>query len=204
MSTEHRITQSRTEISPVQASTNRRRYALAFLAPAILGFAMQSPLAAQITSIALPLPVATTDEASILHKVKVVRSALAYACPATGLWVDVPGATATLVMPANHKDLFNARFFAESVFWGAAGYGSVRILLNNVEMNPAAGTDYAFDSNDGGNEGSTSWEGHALERSGSFSTSLLPLNAVVKVQCRAPANTNFRLDDWHFTVEQLH
>jgi hypothetical protein len=136
--------------------------------------------------------------------VKVIRSTIAYNCPAIGAWVDVPNATLTFAVPPLHKDLFIARFAAESAYSGVPSYARLRILINATEMQPASGTDFAFDSNDGGNEGAASWEGHAMERSGSYSTSLFAASPIVKVQCWNPVGGVFRLDDTHFTVEQLH
>ena len=181
---------------------NINRSALA-LAPVLLGLSLQSQLAAQII-ILPPAAPALTEEASLLRKVKVVSSTVAYTCPATGVWADIPGASAAFTIPALNKDLFVGRFFAESAFSGAASWGSVRMLLNGVEMNPVVGSDYAFDSNDGGNQGASSWEGHSVGRSKSLTAGLVPLGATVKVQCRAPAGTTFRIDDWHLTVEQFH
>ena|SRR5215471_12554208 len=116
-------------------------------------------------------------------------------------WVNVPGATATFTVPALRKDLYIAQFTAESVCWGAGGYCPVRILLNGVEMDPAAGTDFAFDSTDAGTANSSSWESHSVERSRAYQGSFIPVTVTVQVQYMVTsAGANFRLDDWHFTV----
>lgn len=150
------------------------------------------------------LSAATTLSATTMRAVKVVRETLASSTAATA-WVNVPGATATFTVPAFTTDLFVAHFTAESVCYGASGWCPVRILLNGVEMDPAAGTDFAFDSSDGGTASPASWESHAVGRSRAFTTSSAPLTVTVQVQYMVtnPGMT-LRLDDWHLTVEQLH
>jgi hypothetical protein len=120
-------------------------------------------------------------------------------------FVDLPGAAVTVSVPTDRTELFNARFTAESnctraVF--APGWCSTRIVAQRigvipvpppVELAPASGLDYAFDS-----VATDQHEGHAMERS-------LRLRAgtyVIKVQ-RAVTNAaiQFTLDDWHLAVE---
>jgi hypothetical protein len=70
-------------------------------------------------------------------------------------WVPLPEANITMAVPPNATRLVNARFTAESNCTGASnalGYCSVRIVAVNaasgavVELDPASGTDFAFDS----------------------------------------------------------
>jgi hypothetical protein len=120
-------------------------------------------------------------------------------------FVDLPGATATVSVPTGRTELFNARFTAESNCTRAVyapGWCSTRIVAQRigvipvpppVELSPASGLDYAFDS-----VATDQHEGHAMERS-------LRLGAgtyVIKVQ-RAVTNAaiQFTLDDWHLAVE---
>jgi hypothetical protein len=105
-------------------------------------------------------------------------------------------------VPTGKTQLVNARFTAESnctrAVPAAGGWCSTRIVAQRiggatVELNPQAGTDYAFDS-----VGTDQHEGHAMERS-------IRLGAgtyVIRVQ-RAVTNNaiSFRLDDWHLAVE---
>ena len=152
----------------------------------------------------MPLSAATTLSATTMRAVKVVRETVASATAATA-WVNVPGATATMTVPAFTTDLFVARFTAESVCYGKSGWCPVRILLNGVEMDPAAGTDFAFDSSDAGTASPSSWESHAVERSRPYTTSTAPITVTIQVQymVTSPGMT-VRLDDWHLTVQQFH
>lgn len=151
-----------------------------------------------------PAFAATTVSATTLRKVTAVRETVASTTNST-VWVNVPGATATFTVPANNKDVFIARFTAESVCFGAAGWCPVRILANGVEMDPASGTDFAFDSSDGGAASPSSWESHSVERSRVFTAGTLALNVTIQVQYMATApGMTFRLDDWHLTVQQFH
>jgi hypothetical protein len=120
-------------------------------------------------------------------------------------FVDVPGAATTINIPAGTRAVLRARFIAESACSGGgavSNYCRIRILINNVEAQPAVGFDFAFDSTNNGNETSSSWESHAVERS---SATILPAgNYVVKVQqSTSSAGVTFRLDDWHLSVERL-
>jgi len=156
------------------------------------------------SALGTPLAAATTENATVLVAVKAVRETIATSTNSIA-WVNVPGATATFTVPALRKDLFIAQFTAESVCWGAGGYCPVRILLNGVEMDPASGTDFAFDSTDAGTANSSSWESHSVERSRAYQGSFIPVTVTVQVQYMVTsAGANFRLDDWHFTVQQLH
>jgi hypothetical protein len=124
-------------------------------------------------------------------------------------WTDVPGATISFAVPPGTTDLFLARYTAESVCYGTSGWGSVRIVMvvptipasPLIEMDPASGSDYAFDT--------TSppylYQGHALERSKSYTApaGLFGTTVTLKVQALVTGPTTLRLDDWHFTVEQL-
>jgi hypothetical protein len=101
------------------------------------------------------------------------------------LSLDVPaGSTATIV----------ATFSAESVCYGASGWCSVRILIDGNEANPAEGSDFAFDSTDGGTASSAGWEGHSMTR---YANSVGAGSHTVSVQYRTTAGTvTLRLDDW--------
>ena len=61
-----------------------------------------------------------------------------------------------------------ARFTAESACFGGSGWCSARILVDGVEADPVAGTDFAFDSTDSNRETSSSWESHSMERASPF------------------------------------
>jgi hypothetical protein len=113
-------------------------------------------------------------------------------------YVDLPSALRTLTVPAGQKALVTARFTAESNCTGTAGnWCTVRIMANAVQMNPASGTDFAFDTATGaGND--EGWEGNAMERDIVLSAGTYS----IKVQYAVIATpATFRLDDWHLTVE---
>jgi hypothetical protein len=103
--------------------------------------------------------------------------------------IEVPtGSTATIV----------ATFSAESACYSAAGFCSVRILIDGSEMQPDVGTDFAFDSTDDNTETSSSWESHAIVR---YATGVAAGNHNVQVQQRvSSATTILRLDDWALSI----
>ncbi len=118
-------------------------------------------------------------------------------------WTDVPGAVLTVQVPASHRGLVTTTFNAESACYGASGFCSTRTVLVRpdgtlLELDPAAGTDFAFDSTDSGREGAASWEAHSADRN-----TLLPAGSWrLKVQRRVTgAGITFRLDEISFKAE---
>ncbi|GAA2512698.1 hypothetical protein GCM10010201_05130 [Pilimelia columellifera subsp. columellifera] len=106
-------------------------------------------------------------------------------------------------IPPGTRRMIDARYTAETMCSGAsAGWCSLRIIATRtsapgftVELNPAAGTNFAIDSTDG------SWEGHAMERSSNY----LPAgNYVVSTQAAVVNGaTSLWLDDSHMAVEVI-
>lgn len=118
-------------------------------------------------------------------------------------FVDLPGARAALTLPADvDRMLLLVRFSAESSCSAGAGaeYCPVRVVVDGMEAQPAAGLDFAFDSTDAGSETASSWESHAMERT----TTVGPGAHTVHVQWAVTsAATTFRLDDWVLAVEKF-
>jgi hypothetical protein len=118
-------------------------------------------------------------------------------------WTDVPGAALSVQVPANHRGLVTTTFNAESACYGASGYCSTRTVLVRpdgtlLELDPAGGVNFAFDSTDSGREGSASWEAHSADRN-----TLLPAGSWrLKVQRRVTgAGITFWLDEISFKAE---
>ena len=120
-------------------------------------------------------------------------------------FIDLPGATALVTVPGRVRRLITARFTAESKCASAGGGGwcSIRIIATNtvsggsVELNPASGLDFAFDSDSTSSQDDL-WEAHAMERS----ILLAPGTYRIRVQNAVTNNDiTFTLDDWHFRVE---
>lgn len=118
----------------------------------------------------------------------------------SGTFVAVPTAAQAVSWTSGNR-LIDARFTAESQCAGTSGWCSVRIVIVNAsgvvtELQPASGTDFAFDSsNSGGND---LWESHAIERSSYY---LAPGSYRVLVQAAVVGSNTLRLDDWHLAVE---
>lgn len=118
---------------------------------------------------------------------------------ASSAYLYVPGAAIVVVVPAGQTRLIDARFTAESLCSGNSGWCTVRVVFMNSaggvgELNPVAGTDFAFDS-PGDN-----WESHAIERSVILGPGVFRL---LVQAARVGAATSLRLDDWHFAVETI-
>lgn len=121
-------------------------------------------------------------------------------------WHDLPGADVDVTVPAGESRLYDVPFFAESRCAGPqAGTCSVRIVSidpNGVatELNPAAGLDYAFDSDMAGNAEDFR-EGHGMERSSRLAGGINDTTYTIQVQYAVMnPNTTFTLDDWHLAV----
>ncbi len=115
-------------------------------------------------------------------------------------FVNVAGAGETIVVPAGETARIYAIFSAESFCTGGTDdFCGVRITVDGNELNPAVGTDFAFDSTDDGDEGTSSWESHAIARS---SETLAAGNHPVQVQFRATTGATLRLDDWALVIQR--
>jgi len=131
-------------------------------------------------------------------------------------FLTLPGSRSKVVIPAGKNALVNLAFTAESRCNEpgsmAPDWCEVRILVDGVEASPQAsrfGPDtYAFDSTDGGSEGTPSWESHAMDRHHCVinSNSKVAKSVPVEVQWKVTnfdggAAPQFWLDDWSFTIE---
>lgn len=113
-------------------------------------------------------------------------------------FTPLSGASMPVVIQAGHTGLIVSTFSAESACYGGSSHCSVRILVDGVEAFPAQGTDFAFDSSDGGTETSASSEGHAMTRS---TGTLVAGTYTVSVEIAALGGTTLTVDDWHFMAE---
>jgi hypothetical protein len=160
----------------------------------ILGAAVVMVGVAVGVAIALP---GTTVSGGPLMRVKVVRETVAQTTNSTA-WTNLPAAATSLRVPRRQQALVLARFSAEtSCSTGThTDRCSVRILIKGAEGEPAAGTDFAFDSN----TGTQNREAHSMDRT----RVLGPGSYTVRVQWRVTnAAVNFTLDDWSLVVEQF-
>ena len=120
----------------------------------------------------------------------------------SGAFTNVTSAVRSVTISSGTVRMLDARFTAESQCVGNTGWCSVRIVVvaSNgavTELDPASGSDFAFDSAAGGD----TWEGHAIERTSRF---LSAGTYSVRVQARVVAGaTRVRLDDWSLAVEVI-
>ena len=117
----------------------------------------------------------------------------------SSVFTNVPTAAIAVTVPSGVNRLLDARFTSESQCVGGS-WCSVRIVVVNAagavtELNPASGTDFAFDS-----ASTDAWESHAIERSSYY---LAPGSYRVLVQAATVGGATLRLDDWHFAVEVI-
>jgi hypothetical protein len=115
--------------------------------------------------------------------------------------VNLPGAVVTINVPASRRALLLVRFSAESecITTGTSQrWCNLKILVDGSEFAQPE-SDFAFDSASNGVEDDGSWEAHSIDRSIVVGSG----THTVQVQYRTTsADTTFRLDDWHLTVER--
>jgi hypothetical protein len=124
---------------------------------------------------------------------------------ASTTWTPVTGSDVPMTLTAS--GLINARFTAESSCSGAGnGWCSVRIVVYSVatgmftELDPASGTDFAFDS-DAAGAADDMWESNAIERSVRLPAGAYRFRVEQAVVPMSASTVSSRLDDWHFAVE---
>lgn len=100
--------------------------------------------------------------------------------------------TATgITIPAAQSGILVATFTAESDCNGGS-WCSVRIVCDGIELQPAVGTDFAFDAP------GDSWDSNSVTRR----TNVLTGGShTCEVQTAQVGGSNLRLDDWTFVVE---
>jgi hypothetical protein len=141
---------------------------------------------------AIAIAASNSFQSKGINNVRVKTQTSAYSTNSTS-WVAVPGASLAMAVPSGKQKLFIAEFDAESYCQGGTGWCSVRILVDGVEMHPASGGDFAFDSVD-----TDAWESHAMTRTyGPLGPGQHTFQVQVKVNNAA---TSFRVDDWTFKV----
>jgi hypothetical protein len=153
-----------------------------------------------------PAIAATIWSGGPVEEVKAVTETNASVTNSTS-FVDVPGASTFVTVPSGTTGIIFARFSGESSCSGGTGYCSVRIVVQEwsptgvpMEMEPASGLDFAFDSTDGGQETSSSWESHSMDRVLNVAPGKTYL--VQAQRATSQSATSFRLDDWSLTVER--
>jgi hypothetical protein len=161
------------------------RRSVLLLAVAAVGLLLASGVALAVTSVV---------GGGAINQVRVARSDEA-STTSSATYVDIPAATVQITVPRGQRALLLARFSAESICTGGA-WCSVRIVTVRdgveQEMEPASGTDFAFDSPD------DSWESNSMDRSRLVGRGTY----TVKAQAAVVGGSSFRLDDWSLTVER--
>ena len=163
------------------------------LAAVLVGVLVHTALAVE------PLTPVTLGGGGV-KEVETVRNDTDYSTNKTK-YVDVPGAKVSVTVPPGETSLVLARFSAESVCYnGGTQWCTARIVVGAVAASPS-GNDFAFDSTNGGKDGNSSWESHAMER---IRGPLDPGTYEVKLQIKTSNDaTNFRIDDWMLVAERI-
>ncbi len=149
-----------------------------------------------------PAGPAGVSPAGGISAAKVVTGAVAQTTTST-VGIDLSGASTAIDIPTGQTGQILATFSGESACYVGLGFCSVRLTVDGVELLPAEGVDFAFDTTDGGTESAASWEAHAIQR---VSGTLAAGTHSLKVQWQVvggTGTTNFRLDDWALSAELI-
>jgi hypothetical protein len=136
------------------------------------------------------------------------RGAGDYSAAARDDAITVSGTTWVQVLSTggvnwNLGDTVVARFSAEATCFGGTGsaWCSAVITFAGVEMSPAVGTDFAFDSTDGGAESNNSWEARSFERV--WKADVAGENGRASVAFSAVGGCALRVDDMVLSVQVI-
>jgi hypothetical protein len=97
----------------------------------------------------------------------------------------------SITIPVGQTGYLVATFSGESICTGG-NWCTLRVRVGGTEMNPAVGTEFAFDSPD------DQWESNSIER---ISNLLGSGTYTVEVEWAVVGGSSFRIDDWLFKVE---
>jgi hypothetical protein len=170
-----------------------------------------SVVAATVTSLALiggtaAYAVQNQRTGGLTSRQVIIDQSNTFFVPTANVWTNVPSASATVTVPPNQRRLINVRYNAESRCTGP-GFCSMRVVYRDatnveavgpaVELAPAVGTNFAFDSAGG------SFEAHGFERT---TRNFLPAGVyLVNVEAqRTGGATLFSLDDYSTHVELIN
>ncbi len=167
---------------------------LAVAAVAVLTLAVPQAIAVLSTNTANlgAQRLVTVTEGAAHEKVCVTSAECANA------FTPLPGASATIAVPSGQTARLVARFSGESDCWAPAGC-SLRIMVDGVQMLPASGNNFAFDSGGNFDGDQDSYESLAMDRTSrvvSAGTHTVRVDWAVN-----NPNAGFWLDDWQLTVE---
>ena len=138
---------------------------------------------------------------------KVATSGLGFDVSGYNIWRSVPDARLTVNVPAGATRLITARFSAESDCSVDAGVSQdwcgMRIMAKKaggqaMELYPRVGHEYAFDSDDSGQE---RWESNSFNRSIKLQSGSWDIWVQAQNYASAKAVGGFFIDDFHFEVE---
>jgi hypothetical protein len=111
-------------------------------------------------------------------------------------FVDITGMDETVTVPAGETARFVVTFSAET-FCSGGSWCSVRIIVDGTEIEPAAGLNYAIDSD---STPTDAWEGHSLVR---VSGTLAAGSHVVRAQAGVVGAATLSLDDYAMVIERV-
>jgi hypothetical protein len=173
-------------------------------------------LGAGVAANALTSPPSVQSQALRPNGITMVAGTGAFITGSSSAWVDLPGSQTSITVPTGSSAYVLARFTAESVCWGTAGWCPVRVVLFNGSSWEEIGTDishypniggaptpaqstFAFDSTNGGTHNGSEYASHAFEQ---HSRGIVNGTYSVKVQVGVTTpGEGLRIDDWHLTLE---
>lgn len=142
-----------------------------------------------------------------LQEETVIASADTSSSTSSTTFTPLPGSTITLEVPPGAEARVIARFSGESRCYSSGGIGAycrLRIMRQvgpsfTDELDPAVGTEFVFDSNEGGSTLTNSYESNSITRHDTVGRGGTYTYRVEYLS--SSASNSFTLDDWTFEVE---
>ena len=154
----------------------------------------------------ITLGLATSALAAITHTGKAVNQVTVVTESGTSstgstAFTDLPGASAVVKVPAGKTQLVQARFGAQSICFGNIGFSwcAIRLMADGVEMLPADGNNFAFDSTATNGQADTFFKALSMDRTLLLGPGTHTISAQWAVK---DSGLSFQLDNWSLTVTQ--
>ncbi len=142
---------------------------------------------------------AEVDAALVRNPVSVETSTAQYEYIVSNPGSWQPVISTTITIPNGYTAVVAAEFGAETSCYGSAsGFCSIRILADSAEMEPAEGTENAFDSTDGGIRTVVDWDETSITRAMTLPAGEYTISVEAFIP---PGNIGLRLDDLILFVE---
>ena len=159
-----------------------------------------------IASLLISAGFVTPALAAVTHTGKAVNSVTVVTESATSstgstAFTNLPGASVTIKVPAGKTQLVQAQFSSQSICFANVGFSwcAIRILADGVEMAPADGINFAYDSTSTDGQAGAFFKALSMDRTIVLGAGTHTITAQWAVH---DSGLSFQIDNWTYTVTQ--